>query len=118
MPSSLADLTEIALMGMRFHVRVGVLPHERELPQPLEIDLVVRHASREPVVDYRSLYSAVSETLEADERTYLEPLAEALARRALDIEGVCWCRIVIRKPNVALAGPLAYAHVAVERSRA
>src|SRR5258708_29836960 len=56
-PSPLADLTEIALMGMRFHVRVGVLPHERELPQPLEIDLVVRRASREPVVDYRSISS-------------------------------------------------------------
>src|SRR5260221_12147349 len=98
-PSPLADLTEIALMGMRFHVRVGVLPHERELPQPVEIDLGVRHASREPVVDYRSLYSAVMEALDAAERTYLDLLVESLARRALFIQEVWWCRIVIRKPN-------------------
>lgn len=104
-------------MGMRFHVCVGVLPHERELPQPLEIDLVVRHVSRTSIVDYRSLYAAVSETLDADQRTYLEPLAEALTQRVLSTDGVRWCRIVIRKPNVALGGPLAYAHVAVERTR-
>ena len=110
--------TEVALVGMRFHVCVGILPHEREIAQPLEIDLVVRHdAMAAGVVDYRELYDATRETVEADELTYLEPFAESLARRVLGFTGVTWCRVAVRKPHVALGGPLAYAQVAVERTR-
>jgi dihydroneopterin aldolase len=113
---SSAPQTEISLIGMRFHVRVGILPHERELAQPLEVDLVVRHlASAEGVVDYRELYEATRETIAADALTYLEPLAESLATRALAFEGVTWCRVALRKPQVTLGGPLAFAQVAVER---
>jgi dihydroneopterin aldolase len=117
-PTASTSQTEITLQGMRFHVCVGVLPHERELAQPLEIDLVVRHAAdRNGVLDYRDLYAAARETVENDALTYLEPLAEAIAARALALDGVTWCRVAVRKPNVALGGPLAYAQVAVERAR-
>ena len=34
----------ISLVGMRFHVRVGILPHERVHAQPLEIDIAVTRA--------------------------------------------------------------------------
>ena len=30
---------EITLRAMRFHALVGILPHERELEQPIEIDV-------------------------------------------------------------------------------
>ena len=106
-------------MGMRFHVCVGVLPHEREIAQPLEVDVVVRHAAKEEgVLDYRDLYEATRATIAGDALTYLEPLAEALARHVLALDGVLWCRIAVRKPHVALGGPLQHAQVAVERSRA
>jgi dihydroneopterin aldolase len=109
--------TEVALMGMRFHVCVGILPHERDIAQPLEIDLVVRRdATAEGVIDYRELYDAVRETVASDPLTYLEPFAEALASRALAFEGVTWCRVAVRKPQVPLGGPLSFAQVAVERS--
>jgi dihydroneopterin aldolase len=109
--------TEVALMGMRFHVCVGILPHEREIAQPLEVDLIVRRAATaEGVVDYRELYDAVRETVTSDPLTYLEPFAEALASRALAFNGVTWCRVAVRKPQVPLGGPLAFAQVAVERS--
>lgn len=106
-------------MGMRFHVCVGILPHEREIAQALEVDVVVRHdAMADGVVDYRALYDATRSTIDADARTYLEPLAEALATRILAFAGVTWCRIALRKPQVGLGGPLAFAQVAVERDRA
>jgi dihydroneopterin aldolase len=115
---SASPQTEVALVGMRFHVCVGILPHEREIAQPLEVDLVVRHeAMAEGVVDYRELYEATRETVESNPLTYLEPFAEALATRILAFEGVTWCRIAVRKPQVALGGPLAFAQVAVERTR-
>ncbi|MES2177773.1 MAG: dihydroneopterin aldolase [Gemmatimonadota bacterium] len=110
--------TEVSLVGMRFHVCVGILPHERELPQPLEADVSVRHTGgASAVLDYRVLYDLTRETIDGDERTYLEPLAEVIARRALALESVCWCRVALRKPHVSLGGPLAYAQVAVERTR-
>ena len=110
--------TEISLIGMRFYVCVGILPHEREVAQPLEVDLVVRHAgNREGVLDYRALYGATSDTLATDPLTYLESFAERLAARVLALENVTWCRVAVRKPHVPLAGPLAYAQVAVERLR-
>ncbi len=102
---------------MEFHVYVGILPHERELAQPLHVDLTVRHDAS-AALDYRDLYAIASDVVARDERTYLEPIAEAIASRALALAHVSWCRVAIRKPHVALGGALAYAQVAVERSRA
>lgn len=103
---------------MRFHTCVGILPHEQTTAQPLEVDLVVRHTLRaSDVLDYRVLYDATRATIEAGPLTYLELIAETLAGRALSIGGVVWCRITVRKPHVALGGPLAHASVSVERTR-
>lgn len=107
--------TEIALNGMRFHVCVGILAHERELAQPLEIDLVVRHDASPSVVDYRALYAATRDAVQSDELTYLETLAERLAGRVLAMEGVRWVRVAIRKPHAPIGGPLSHVQVAVER---
>ena len=112
------SLTEVALDGMRFNVRVGILPHERELPQPLEVDLVVRHGmGANAVLDYRDLYEAARSCVADGELTYLELVAEAIASRALALTGVEWCRVTIRKPHVSLGGPLDHARVTIERSR-
>ena len=113
------SLTEVALIGTRFHACVGILPHERTVAQPLEVDLVVRHTLRtDDVLDYRVLYDAIRTTIDAGPLTYLERIAEAVADRALAIGGVVWCRVTVRKPHVALGGPLAHASVSVERSHA
>lgn len=109
--------TEIALVGMRFHVLVGILPHERSIPQPLEVDLRVRH-DRAPanVLDYRELYAMVSDAVTRQPVEYLEEAADAVLARALAIEGVSWARVAMRKPHVSLGGPLAHAEVAMERT--
>jgi dihydroneopterin aldolase len=112
------NLTEVALMDMRFHTCVGILPHERNSAQPLEVDLVVRHRlGNDEVLDYRVLYDATRSTIEAGPLTYLELIAESLADQALAIGGVTWCRVTVRKPHVALGGPLAHASVSIERTR-
>jgi dihydroneopterin aldolase len=112
------NLTEVALVDMRFHTCVGILPHERNSTQPLEVDLIVRHTlGSDDVLDYRVLYDATRATIEAGPLTYLELLAESLADQALAINGVTWCRVTVRKPHVALGGPLAHASVSIERTR-
>jgi dihydroneopterin aldolase len=108
----------ISLVAMRFHVRVGILPHEREHPQPLEIDLSVTRLDDAPgLLDYRTLYAIAAEQVAGEPLDYLEDIASSLVERALTIEDVRSARAAVRKPNVMVGGPLAYAEVVAERSR-
>ena len=106
---------------MRFHTLVGVLPHEREFPQPLEMDVTVWLEDRRPsggaAIDYRELYLAMADTVTHSSIGYLEDLVDRAADAALSIASVAQVRVAARKPNVALPGPLAYAEVAVVRDR-
>jgi 7,8-dihydroneopterin aldolase/epimerase/oxygenase len=108
----------ISLVGMRFHVRVGILPHERDLAQPLEIDLsVTRPADAAGVLDYRTLYALAADHIGREPLEYLEDVAAAIVDGALELEGVTHARIAVRKPHVMLDGPLMYAEIVVERAR-
>ena len=111
------DLDAITLNGMRFHTLIGVLPHEREHPQPLEIDLTAWVQPGDGVVDYRRLYAAVRSALESPALFYLEELADSIATRILDQAAVQRVRVAVRKPHAAVGGPLNYAEVAVVRLR-
>lgn len=110
---------EISLRGMRFHARIGVLPHEADVPQPLEVDVTV-FVTPEPgaaVVDYRALYAAAERVATAPFTAYIEDVAESIAAGALAVPRVERARVAVRKPHVALPGPLAHAEVVVWRSR-
>lgn len=110
-------LDEITLRGMRFHTLVGVLPHEREHAQPLEVDLTAWVIRGQPIVDYRRLYAQVRAAMESPSLFYLEELADSIATRVLTDTAVQRVRVAIRKPHVAIGGPLDHAEVAVERER-
>lgn len=106
---------------MRFHSRVGILPHEREHPQPIEIDLTVWRqrsgaASAQTVLDYRRLYDVARDAV-AREPRYLEEIGDAIADMVMREHEAQQVRVAIRKPNVALPGPLAHAEVVIERRR-
>jgi dihydroneopterin aldolase len=108
----------ISLVGMRFHVRVGILPHERVHAQPLEIDLAVTRAPESAgVLDYRELYALVAAQATREPLEYLEALATAIADDTLALAGVTHVRVAVRKPHVMLDGPLAYAEIVAERAR-
>jgi dihydroneopterin aldolase len=103
---------------MRFHVRIGILPHEREHAQSLEIDLsVTRDDTETGVLDYRTLYAMARDRVALEPLDYLEDVAGALADRAVALDGVTSARVAVRKPQVLVGGPLAYAEVVVERRR-
>ena len=109
---------EISLRGMRFHTTVGILPHEGEYAQPLEADLTVWLAptSREnDVVDYRDLYALVAGVVGGGGVRYLEEAAAQVAELAMAVPRVTGARVALRKPHVALPGPLAHAEVVLER---
>jgi dihydroneopterin aldolase len=104
----------VTLKAMRFHARIGVLPHEAEIAQSIEVDAV----SAKDIVDYRRVYDLVAEVVTNGHISFLEEVGEMIADRALQLPLVTRVRIAVRKPNVALPGPLAYAEVALERERA
>ena len=114
----------VTLKAMRFHARIGVLPHEAEIAQSIEVDasLWVRRpnglVSANEIVDYRRVYELVAEVVSNGHISFLEEVGEMIADRALRLALVTRVRIAVRKPNVALPGPLAYAEVALERERA
>jgi dihydroneopterin aldolase len=114
----------VTLKGMRFHARIGVLPHEAEIAQSIEVDasLWVRRSgtrlTSKDIVDYRRVYEIVAEVVTGGHTNFLEEVGERIAEHALQLPLVERVRIAVRKPNVALPGPLAYAEVALERARA
>ena len=113
----MADTVAVSLRAMRFHALVGILPHERELPQPLEVDVTawVDDGIATPL-DYRALWD-VAARASAGGHGYLEQLAAAVADGALALPRVARVAVAVRKPHVALPGPLAAAEVCLERAR-
>jgi dihydroneopterin aldolase len=108
-------MQEISLHAMRFHALVGILPHERAVAQPIEVDLRVRVSDGDGVIDYRELYEVASAVFSAGPIDFLEEVAARIARGALAYgPRVRTARVAVRKPHVALPGPLAYAEVVVE----
>jgi dihydroneopterin aldolase len=114
---------EVALNGLSFHARVGVLPHERELAQPIVVD--IRVWPRTPagmdqgglLLDYRQLYALVAAVIGAGPVDFLEGLALSIAERAMATDQANRVRVTVRKPHVPLPGPLDSAEVAIELVR-
>src|SRR5881394_3950504 len=101
---------EISLRGMRFHALVGILSHEREHPQPVEVDLTVWAQPAEQVLDYRRLYAHVRSALSGKELLFLEGIADGIATAILAVERrVERVRVAIRKPHAAVGGPIDHA---------
>lgn len=110
---------EVTLRGLRFHTCVGILPHERTLPQALEVDITVWRVPTTPgvdVLDYRRLHDIVAGHVATGAVEYLETAAHAIVGAALLESGVRRVRVALRKPQVALATPLDAAEVVVDHS--
>ena len=119
----MSPLDVVTLKSMAFHTRIGVLPHEAEISQSIEVDLSVwvarppgAHGS-EGIVDYRELYDMVAAIVNEGHTHYLENLVERIAAAALSVEVIQRVRATVRKPHVSLPGPLAYAEVSLDRER-
>ena len=108
---------------MKVHARIGILAHEAEIAQPLEVDVAAwmtrdeNAQGSEGVLDYRRVYAIVSSIVAADHILYLEDLVADIAEQTLWIDGVQKVIVNARKPQVAMPGALAYAQVTLERSR-
>ena len=113
----------VTLERMRFHMRIGVLAHEAEIAQSIEVDLTVwvpreeKAHGAEGVVDYRLLYGAVADVVDTGHMRYLEDFVERVAEKVLEIREVTRVKVRVRKPHVSLPGPLDCAEVSLDRAR-
>jgi dihydroneopterin aldolase len=118
----------LALRGMRFEARHGVLAHEKVDPQPFEVDLVL-HADLSrasetdalaETVDYATLYELVRAIVAGPSFDLIEALAGALARAVLaatDPALVGAVEVRVRKPQAPLDGEIETVEAALFRRR-
>ena len=116
----------IVLAGMAFVASHGVPDWEKVEEQRFEVDLElvldVQPAGLDDdlakTVDYGAVYQVAKQVVESTTFNLIEALAEAIAHEVLgDHPAVSEVVVRVRKPDVKLGGPLAYAGVEIRRIR-
>ena len=116
----------IVLADMAFQARHGVFDDEKVRPQRFEVDvellLDLQPAGLEDdlarTLDYGRVYDTVRTIVESTTFNLIEALAEAIAHELLaDFPQLDEVEVRVRKPEVKLGGPLAYAGVQIRRRR-
>jgi dihydroneopterin aldolase len=116
----------IVLDGMVFQARHGVHDHEKVTAQRFEVDvellLDLQPAGLEDdlarTLDYGKVYETVRAIVESTTFNLIETLAEAIAHELLaDFTALEEVVVRVRKPEVKLGGPLAFAGVQIRRRR-
>lgn len=119
----------LSLLGVRFEGRHGVLPREKEVPQPFEVDVVLHAdlssaAGRDDIaatVDYADLQQLVERHVGGGHsHDLIESLAGAIASEVLattDPGIVDAVEVRVRKPRAPLPGPFETVEATLVRRR-
>lgn len=110
MPAPTAHASQsLSLTGLRFDANLGILEHERDAPQPIQVDaelnlgpqpLLPRDDDISHVLDYRKVRRIIIEECTADHVNLLETLIGKLAHRLLQLPGVIGVRVKIAKLEI------------------
>ena len=112
--------------GLTILSKVGCLPVEQSVPQPIEVDIALEMDLREvgktddikKGVDYRKVCDAIRQVLEQNSFKLLESAAYAIALCLLrQFPKVQRVRVEVRKPHPPIPVPLQSASVRMELSR-
>ncbi len=121
----LKNADRITLKGMQFFSKSGLYPFEREMGQPLEVDVTcyldLRQACKtdesQNTVDYEQVYEKVRGTVLERRYNILESICERIAMTILEDRRILKVSVSCRKPRVRLPGILEYAEVSIEREQ-
>jgi dihydroneopterin aldolase len=112
--------------GLTVLSKVGCLPVEQSVPQPIEVDIALEMDLREVAknddikrgVDYRKVCDLVRQILEQNSFRLLETAAYAIAVNLLkQFPKVERVKVEVRKPHPPIPVPLQSASVRMELSR-
>jgi 7,8-dihydroneopterin aldolase/epimerase/oxygenase len=115
----------IELRGLRASGVCGVLPEERDRPQPLEVDLDVaadlakpgRTDALDDTVDYGAICSIVERVITTERFNLLERLADRIAEVVLADDAVIAVEVAVRKLRPPVPQQLATSGVRITRTR-
>jgi dihydroneopterin aldolase len=99
----------LQLTGLRFGANLGVLAHERDGPQPIQVDAelnlgeqpaLARDADLCHVLDYRKVRQIIIDECTAEHTDLLESLLAKLCVRLMGLPGVLGVRIRVAKLEI------------------
>jgi dihydroneopterin aldolase len=99
----------LTLTGLRFDASLGVLDHEIDAPQPIQVDAELNMGSQPllprddellNVLDYRKVRAIIIEECRAEHTNLLETLIGKLCKRLMDLPGVLGVRVKIAKLEI------------------
>lgn len=99
----------LSLTGLRFNANVGILAHEKNAPQPIQVDaelslgkqpLAPRDDDILHVLDYRRVRQIIIDECTAEHLNLLESLIGKLAQRLMQLPGVQGVRVKIAKLEI------------------
>ena len=99
----------LTLTGLRFDASLGILEHEKNQPQPIQVDAELRLGVQplQPrdddihhVLDYRKVRQIIIAECTAEHVNLLESLIGKLANRLLQLPGVLGVRVKIAKLEI------------------
>jgi dihydroneopterin aldolase len=99
----------LTLTGLRFDANLGILDHERNAPQPIQVDAELNQGPQplQPhdddishVLDYRKVRQIIIDECTAEHVNLLESLIGKLAQRLLRLPGVVGVRVRIAKLEI------------------
>jgi dihydroneopterin aldolase len=114
----------LKLRGMVFYGYHGALPEEKTLGQRFEVDVdVFRDLSKAGATDalsdtlnYAVVYDHVKDVMEGESYDLLEAVADRIARKVLNEDGVTAVKLEIQKPSVPVPGVMRSMGVAIFRT--
>jgi dihydroneopterin aldolase/2-amino-4-hydroxy-6-hydroxymethyldihydropteridine diphosphokinase len=118
-------MDRIEIHGLRVMTVVGVLDHERESPQPLQIDLVL-HADLadasesddlEDTANYGTVSQAVADVVRESKDLLLERVAGRIAEVVLDIDRVEEVDVTVTKLRPPIPEDVTASSVTLHRAR-
>ncbi len=103
----------IRIIGLQFNVCHGVMPEEKTLTQPFEVDVEITcdlsdAAETDKIrdtIDYSRVVAAVGEVMRGPQCRLLERLAGSICERLREIVGQGVVTIRVRKPRAPLDIP-------------
>lgn len=99
----------LSLTGLRFNANVGILAHEKNAPQPIQVDaeLSLGEQPLAPhdddilhVLDYRRVRQIIIDECTAEHVNLLETLIGKLSHRLMQLPGVLGVRVKIAKLEI------------------
>jgi dihydroneopterin aldolase len=107
--TSSQGLQTLTLSGLRFNANLGILPHEINQSQPIEVDVELNQG-RQPllpqdddithVLDYRKVRQIVIDTCTEEHINLLESMLGKLTQRLLQLPSVVGVRVRIAKLEI------------------